>query len=254
MPFADADGIRIHYEVHGDGPPLVLAHGWGASARSNWTEPGWTALLAHHRRVLALDIRGHGRSDAPRDPAAYTYAAMAADVLAVLDHAGAERAEFIGYSLGAFSGMHLLGHHAHRIVASVLIGIGDETEESAAMGAHIATALRADDVDALSPAAKAVRRYVEQEPGVDLEALAVSAEVMWPDGFPLEIGGTGLAELEVPVLVLNGADDEPYVRSDQRLVDAMPSARLVRVPGADHLSGVTDERFRREVVRVLGIA
>lgn len=252
MPVARSEGLRINYEVWGAGRPVVLAHGWGADIRRNWADAGWVDALATDRRVIALDIRGHGQSDKPHDQRWYGYASMAHDVLAVLDDLGLPAADFVGYSLGAFSGMHLLGHHADRLTAAVLIGIGDETPDSIAAADDIAASLRADDpADIEHPLGRAYRSFVDADATSDREALAAAALEMWPQGFPLRIGGEGLGKVSNPVLVLNGADDRPYVESDEALVAAIPTAALLRVDGCDHLAGVWDPRFKDAVAAFL---
>ena len=139
------DGLEIHYYQWGDGPSMVLVHGWGADAESNWEATGWVSTLAEYRRVIAIDVRGHGRSDKPLAVEPYRYAAMSADVIAVMDALQIDKADYLGYSMGASMGAHLLAHHPERFNSMVLGGIGDETAESAAQGAVIAAALRAPD-------------------------------------------------------------------------------------------------------------
>jgi len=243
--FARSDGLSIHFEHRGEGPAIVLMHGWSASTRTNWEAPGWIERLRPLRRVVGVDVRGHGASDKPHEQSRYGYAAMAHDVLAVMDHLEIERADFVGHSLGAFSGVHLLGHHSDRFGAFVLMGIGDETPESLAVLPVITEALRAASPEAIEdPIGRAYRGIVDGDPRNDREALALAALQMWPEGFPLELGGPGLGRTDNPVLVLNGSDDRPYVESDERLVAAIPGARLSRIPGADHLGPVLDPRFQ----------
>ena len=116
----------------------------------------------------------------------------------------------------------------------------------------IAAALRAPDPDAITnPIGRAARAYASANPDNDLEALALSALQMWPEGFPLELGGPALADVDVPVLVVNGADDQPYVRSDERLVKEIPGARLARIAGADHGTALTYPRFRELALEFL---
>ena len=247
--------MRIHHEQHGDGPPIVLVHGWGVDGRRNWVDTGWVAALAALRRVILIDVRGHGRSEKPHDDAAYRYAAMSADVIQVIDELGVERADFFGYSMGAFMGAALLGSHPERFTSMVLGGIGDETPESAAVATTIAAALRADDPSAISdPVGRAYRAFVDADPANDREALAVAALAMWPDGHPTEVGGPGLREADVPVLIVNGSDDHPYVDTAPRLADALRRSRLVVVPGCDHLTALTDPAFRSAVLEFLGSA
>jgi pimeloyl-ACP methyl ester carboxylesterase len=240
--------VRIHYEVIGDGPPLVLVHGWGASAHRNWVELGWVEVLAPIRRLILMDSRGHGRSEPASSPAGYGYAAMGEDVLQVLDELEIDRADFFGYSMGAFIGASLLGHHRGRFRSMVLGGIGDETEESAAKCHLIAAALRAEDPGSIDTAeGRAYRRYVDADPWNDREALAQSALQMWPDGHPLLLGGDGLHEVDIPVLLVDGADDHPYVDTVEDLAKAIPGAEVVLIPDTDHHTVVGDPRFKSAV-------
>src|SRR3954451_21280435 len=96
------DQIEIAYLDEGEGDPIVLIHGFASTAAINWVHPGWvTTLTKAHRRVIALDNRGHGASSKLYDPAAYHSATMAEDVRALLDHLGIARADVMGYSMGA---------------------------------------------------------------------------------------------------------------------------------------------------------
>ncbi len=249
---ASSDGFDIYYEIEGAGPPMLLVHGWGSDTGHGWRDSGWIEALAAHRTVVSLDVRGHGRSSKPHDPAAYTYAAMSRDVIAVMDHLDIRRADYLGYSMGAFMGAWLAGHHGDRFSAMVLGGIGDETEASAAASIAIARALRAPDArDIDDPLGRAYRAYADSNPHNDLEALAVSALVMWPDGQPRRLGGRGLADVDFPVLIVNGENDHPYVDSADRLAAAIPGARHLTLTGADHVTAVSHPEFKAIVVASL---
>jgi pimeloyl-ACP methyl ester carboxylesterase len=243
--------MNIHHSEHGDPdlPSIVLVHGWGLDSRRNWVDTGWVDALTPIRRVVLIDIRGHGRSDKPREQAAYGYRAMADDVIKVMDELGLEHADFLGYSLGAFVGAALLGSaHAHRFRTMVLGGIGEETDESAAACEAIAAALRADDPSSITdPLGRGYRAFVDLDPTADREALAVAALGMWPDGHPLALGGARLREADVRVLVVDGSEDHPYIDTVAPFVGALRHGELVVIPGTDHLTTVTDERFRAAV-------
>ena len=243
---------HIHYEQFGEGRPIVLVHGWGADAKRNWIDTGWVAALERVRRVIMLDCRGHGRSDKPLTQHSYGYRAMSEDVLQVMDELGLHEADLFGYSMGAFMAVALLGHHGERFTSVVMGGIGDENERSEAACIVIADALRSHDPALITdPLGRAYRAFVDADPNNDREALALAALQMWPEGHPLDLGGAGLREVDVPVLVVNGADDHPYVDSAHRLVAALRRARLVTIPATDHLSVVTDERFKTAVLDFL---
>jgi pimeloyl-ACP methyl ester carboxylesterase len=244
--------MRIHHEVTGEGHPIVLVHGWGLGSERNWVDTGWVAALAAVRRVVTLDVRGHGRSDKPLDPAAYGYRAMSADVVQVLDELGIERADYLGYSMGAFIGAALLGSHPERFTSMVLGGIGDETAESAAACVGIAAALGTDDPSTIAdPVGRASRAFVDLDPTSDREALAVAALAMWPDGHPLDLAGPIGADADVPVVVVNGGDDHPYVDTAPAFVAALRDAKHVVLPGVDHMTALFDPGFRTAVLELL---
>src|SRR5215467_2730373 len=99
MPYANHHGIRIHYQVDGDGPPLVLRHGFMSSLKS-WYLCGYVDSLRTDYQLILIDARGHGGSDKPHDPTAYDLSLQAGDVVAVLDDLHLATANFWGYSGG----------------------------------------------------------------------------------------------------------------------------------------------------------
>ena len=121
MPYAENQGVRIHYRVPGAGPPLVLQHGFTDSLES-WRELGYVAALSPHYRLILIDARGHGASDKPHDPAAYELNKRAGDVVAVLDALEIQRAHFWGYSMGGWIGFGLAQFAPERIDRLVIGG------------------------------------------------------------------------------------------------------------------------------------
>src|SRR5215475_4913075 len=121
MPTIDRNGVKIYYEVHGDGPPLILTHGY-SSTSAMW-QGQVTALSKQHKLVL-WDMRGHGQSDYPEDPAAYSETLTVGDMAALLDKVGARTAIVGGLSLGGY--MSLAFHRAHpeRVKALLIIDTG----------------------------------------------------------------------------------------------------------------------------------
>jgi pimeloyl-ACP methyl ester carboxylesterase len=252
--FVDSDNLKIYYETSGEGDPVILVHGWGSSIKHNWVNTGWVETLDARRRVVSLDVRGHGESDKPHDQAVYSYARMSRDVLHVMDHLGIAKADFIGYSMGSFMGVSLLGHARERFTSMILGGIGDETDQSLAALPKLVAGLRAKEGSRITdPVASGYRAYARADERNDLEALALSALQIWPEGFPLQLGGPGLADVDIPILIVNGANDHPYIDTVHRLVGAIPGARLAVIPDRDHLSVVTDPRFKHEALAFLGL-
>ena len=97
--FALNIGIRIHYEIEGSGPPLILQHGWSNSLEY-WRDFGYTEILKQDYKLILVDARGHGKSDIPNDPKAYDTSVMAEDIIAILDHLQIDKAHYLGYSMG----------------------------------------------------------------------------------------------------------------------------------------------------------
>ena len=121
MPKIDRDGIKLHYEVHGSGPVLILTHGY-SSTSAMW-EGQIDALSKHHKLVL-WDMRGHGQSDYPDDPSAYSEAHTVADMAALLDEVGARRAIVGGLSLGGYMSLAFYRVHPERVSALLIIDTG----------------------------------------------------------------------------------------------------------------------------------
>jgi len=118
-----SNGVKIHYEVAGQGEPVILVHGLYSSAKMNWDLPGITAALAKHYRVIALDNRGHGQSDKPEAENAYG-TEMAEDVVRLMDHLQIRQARLVGYSMGGMIAMKALTMHPERFTSVVLGGMG----------------------------------------------------------------------------------------------------------------------------------
>src|SRR5690349_17922422 len=106
MPFAIGSGVRIHYEVEGSGPPLVLHAGFMGSI-PDWRDAGYVDALNGENTLVLLDPRGQGESEKPHETAAYVPEQRVADVLAVMDALGIARADFLGYSMGGRVGFDL---------------------------------------------------------------------------------------------------------------------------------------------------
>ena len=121
MPYATNpdDGVRVYYEVEGEGLPLALGHGGTQSGRI-WREFGYVAALSDHYQLILIDLRGHGKSDTPETPAAYMARRLAGDVIAVLDELEIDHAHYWGYSYGAWIGYRLGAYYPQRVRSLIL--------------------------------------------------------------------------------------------------------------------------------------
>lgn len=241
MPtFQASDGITLSYSTWGDGPLVVLHHGFIADSRTNWVLPGIVdALVAAGRRVVAVDARGHGESEKPHDPAYYGEARMAEDLIALADLLDEPAGyDLVGYSMGAIVSL-IVATKDRRVRSVVASGVGAAVVELGGVdtralgGVVLADALLADDPATVSPAAAGFRAFVDAVGG-DRLALAAQATALHAAPIPLDT-------ITVPALVLAGRDDHLATRPEV-LAGAIPGAVLRVVPG-DHLGAVRQPDF-----------
>ena len=240
----DSDGIRLHYELHGpdDGPPLVLVHGFASDYRLNWVGSRWQETLTRAGyRVAGLDCRGHGSSDKPHEAAAYALELMAADVRRLLDHLDIRVAHYLGYSMGARIGVQALLDFSDRLNRVVLGGIGWGGAYQEAM--EIARALRGEPTT--SPVAASFYDFARAKPDNDLEALAACILGPQPEPEPAR-----LAAITNPVLLVVGERDDIAVDAE-RLAESIPTARLVTIPGRNHMAAVPSREFKQAALEFL---
>lgn len=242
----DSNGIAIAYDDLGEGPPVLMIHGFGSSAAVNWLQQSWSDLLTGAgRRVVAFDHRGHGRSQKLYDPAAYRLEAMAGDALALLDHLAIRQADIVGYSMGSRVSVALALAAPDRVRSVVLGGIGTNLIHWGRDSTTIAEALEAPSIDDVSTdLGHMFRRFADQTKS-DRRALA--ACMRGPrTPFSAEI----LRSIEVPVLVACGTKDE-MVGDPKKLVAMFPNGRHLPIPDRDHMRAVGDRVFKRGVLAFL---
>ena len=122
MSYADNNGVKIHYQVEGEGPPIVLQHGFSGSLQS-WYDSGYVETLKRDHTLILADTRGHGKSDMPHNPEEYAMELKVADVTAIMDDLGLERAVYMGYSLGGRTGYGVAKHAPERFDAIIIGGM-----------------------------------------------------------------------------------------------------------------------------------
>lgn len=241
----DSNGVRLHYEVNGpeNGRPVILVHGFASDYRLNWVGSRWQETLTQSGfRVIGLDIRGHGHSDKPHDEAAYAVDVMAGDVVDLLDEVGVDAAGYLGYSMGARIGLEVVLRQPERVNRAVLGGIGtagaiDHAEE-------IAHALRIGEPTD-DPIAQTFFQFASSRPINDLQALAACIVGFRPNANPAR-----LSRITTPILVVAG-DRDQIAHGAPELIELIPSARLVTIPGRDHLTAVTAREFKHAALEFL---
>src|SRR5438552_10678740 len=119
--YFDSAGVRIRYVDRGQGDAIVLVHSYASDLEDQWVKTGVLDALARSHRVIAFDVRGHGKSDKPHDPKEYG-AELAWDIVRLLDHLRIDKAHVVGYSMGAHITAHLLTLAPQRIKTATLGG------------------------------------------------------------------------------------------------------------------------------------
>ncbi len=248
MPTIDRDGVAIHYEIEGEGPVLLLTHGYSASHKM-WRS-NVPAIAAAGWKVVTWDMRGHGDSASPDDGALYSEALTVGDIDALVDVAGAETAVIAGMSLGGY--MSLAYHLAHRdrVRALMLIDTGPGFKKDEAREAWNERArTRGDDLlergeAALSKSPEA--RLQEQ----NYAGLRHAARGMLTQASSAAINS--LPDISVPTLVVVGDKDEPFLAATDYMANKIPNARKVVIRDAGHASNVDQpEQFNAAVVDFL---
>ena len=136
MPYVNNNGTRIHYHVDGEGPPLVLMHGFTLSIES-WREFGYVKALKDDYRLILVDSRGHGASDKPHDPKHYEMDLRVSDIVAVLDELGIHKAHYLGHSMGGRIGYGIARYAPERFHSLVIGGSGPYQSNPQEPGSYI---------------------------------------------------------------------------------------------------------------------
>src|SRR5437899_7364806 len=235
MPTINRDGVKIYYEVHGSGPPLLLTHGY-SSTSGMWR--GQIAALSKHHKLVLWDMRGHGESGYPEDTAAYSEALTVADMAALLDAVGAEKAIVGGLSLGGYMSLAFHRSHPERVRALLIIDTGpgfkkDEAREAWNKRAH-------ENADRFDREGLAVLKSLSAERASvahrDASGLAHAARGMLTqrDASVMET----LPTIKVPSLVVVGADDTPFLAASDYMAAKIPGAKKAVIPAAGHAANI----------------
>ncbi len=243
------DGVGLAVEVSGDGPGLMLVHGLGG-AKEDFADH--VPTLARDHTVVTFDHRGHGESDNPTDPAAYSFERLVADTVAVADATGLEHFRLLGHSMGGMVARKIAIHDPSRVDALVMMDTSagpvpgfdpellDIAVDYALVRGKVALKELLDFASALDT--PAYKRVLADRPGyAEFEARKweCMSEIMWgtlirelayqSDDLPAMV-----ATLRAPLLVLVGDQDSPFVKASHAMAEAIPGTQLVMIPEAGH--------------------
>jgi pimeloyl-ACP methyl ester carboxylesterase len=233
VPYLDRNGVQIWYEEHGRGPAVLLTHGYGATA-TMW-EPQIRGLDSY--RLIVWDIRGHGRSDSPEDPSAYSVPACLADMAAILDACGVDRAVIGGLSLGGYLSLAFLLDYASYVRALMLFDTGPGYRKQEGRNAWNAMAERyAQVLEARGLAGLGSTGEVRPTDHRSARGLALAARGILTQHDARVIDA--LPAMQVPALVLWGERDEAFVKPGETMAAKIPGARRLVVAGAGHAANL----------------
>ena len=250
--FVDAVGVRLRYVEQGHGPAIVLMHGYTGTADRHFIANGVFANLAKDHRVIAIDLRGHGKSGKPVTASEYGQQ-MALDVVRLLDQLKIQRAHVLGYSLGAMIAGRLATLHPERLIsvayiASLPLRTTDTYMEQFAAASveelesdlpFKSLALALQPPGAKPPSDHEIRKAVAPLVAAnDVKALAA----LWRGYKGLAVSDQQLKEVTIPSIVITGSEDMSAAGVPD-LNKTQPQIRTVVVQGAQH--GGPDGVMRR---------
>ncbi len=260
--YFDSGGVKIHYTVQGQGEPVLLIHGFTANIQTQWELPGIVKELSHDYQVIALDNRGHGKSDKPHDRKKYGQE-MVADAVRLLDHLKIKKAHVVGYSMGAAITCKLLAAHPDRLLSATLGGSGGIREGRGGrlkltLFTQLAESLEQGRgmgplIDALTPPGRP-RPSAEQMEAIntmlkltnDTKALAAAAR-----GFgEFAVSEEELKANQIPTLAIIGSDD-PLKHGVDEISTLMKNLEISVIDGADHLTAFSSPEFTNGLQRFL---
>ena len=232
---ATMGGVHVHHEIAGRGPAILFTHGFASSSHMY---AATAADLSSDHTTITWDIRGHGKSDSPTDPAEYSVASTLADMVEILDAAGAESAVLVGHSLGGYLSLEFVLANPERVAGLVLVdtGPGYRKDEARAawneMAERYATDLDERGLDGMPPSAELDAGVHRSAEGL---ALAARGVLRQRDGHVL----AALPSIAVPTLVIVGERDQPFLGGSRYMAAKIPDAELVVIESAGHAPPVT---------------
>lgn len=235
MPTIDRDGVKIHYEVHGQGPAILLSHGYSATSQM-WQ--GQIAPLSKSNTLITWDMRGHGQSDYPADQGAYSEEATIGDMKAILDKVGAKTAVVGGLSLGGYMSLAFNATYPERVRALLIIdtGPGYRKDDARAVwnerAEKTAQSFERNGLERLKSQSKEMA--MSSHRSADGLIRAARGMLAQRDARVME----SLPNIKAPSLVIVGADDTPFIGPSEYMAGKIRGAELIIIPHAGHSANI----------------
>ncbi|MEP6623354.1 MAG: alpha/beta hydrolase [Acidimicrobiia bacterium] len=248
MRIVTDDGVELEVTVRGEGPALLLVHGFGGAKEDFFDQ---IDDLARDHKVIVPDLRGHGESDGPEDEARYSFDRFAADLVNVLDHLGLDTVRLLGHSMGGMVARRFILANPDRVEALILMDtspgpVPGMDGELIGLGVEIANEQGMDELkrvmDAFAPLGTAAyERTLLERPGYrefcdakweTLSQAMYTKMLIEIRDQPDELAA--LAAVRCPTLVIVGVEDTPFIGVSEQVVETIPDAVLVVIPDAGH--------------------
>ncbi|WP_426140615.1 alpha/beta fold hydrolase [Pseudomonas sp. DWP3-1-2] len=257
MAWFESDGCTLHYEEYGQGAPLLLLHGLGSSCR-DW-EYQIPALAAHYH-VIAMDMRGHGRSDKPRER--YSIRGFSGDVLGLMEHLNLPAVHLVGLSMGGMIGFQLAVDHPHLIKSLCIVNSAPQVKVRSANDVwQWAKRWSLSRLLGMETLGKALGRNLFPKP--EQAHLRNKMATRWAENdkraylasFDAIIGWgvqEKLARITCPTLIISADHDYTPVALKQAYVGLIPNAKLVVIKDSRHATPLDQaDEFNRVVLEFI---
>ncbi|MXY87537.1 MAG: alpha/beta fold hydrolase [Dehalococcoidia bacterium] len=234
MATLNRDGVSLYYEVEGEGPAILLTHGFGASSQM-WR--GQMDAFRDRYRIIAWDMRGHGDTDSPEEAAEYSEPATLADIAAVLDACGVESAIIGGLSLGGYMSLAFNLVHPERTRALMLFDTGPGyNNPKGREGWNQFAIRRAEAFETKGLASLGQSAEVKAARHRSAEGLAKAARGMLTQRDASVI--QSLTSIDKPTLVVTGADDTNFLAAHGYMSENIPGAMNFLIDDAGHAANI----------------
>lgn len=251
MPFLDRDGVKLYYEVHGDGVPLLLTHGFSATSQM-WQ--GQISAFSKDFKLIVWDMRGHGRTTYPSDPSLYSEEHTVADMFHLLKHVCPDVSQAVigGLSLGGYMSLAFYRRHPESVSKLLIIDTGpgfkkDSAREGWNRTAH-ATADEFEKNGLMSLRSASPERSQATHSSADGLVLAARGMLTQRNDSVM----TSLPNIKVPSLIVVGSKDFPFLGASDYMAAKIPGARKVVIDGAGHAANIDrPEAFNRAIMAFL---
>jgi pimeloyl-ACP methyl ester carboxylesterase len=249
MPTLDRDRVKVHYEIHGEGPVILLSHGYSATSEM-WR--GQIPALSRRHKLIVWDMRGHGQTDYPEDPSEYSEEKTVADMAALLDAVGTDSAIVGGLSLGGYMSLAFHLAHPERVRALLVIDTGpgfkgDEARER--WNKHAVEIANRFEAEGLSYV-RSLSKEMAMSSHRSADGLIRAGRGMLTQRNAQVIAS--LPNIKVPALVIVGANDAPFLNAADYMTAKIPNATKLVIPDAGHAVNLDQpEIFNQAVLRFL---